>query len=99
MQEGRARYGSLHARRDDTFGIQYGSGTAQGHLSQDTVTMGGYAVAGQTFAVCNQLSSGLIVDSLSGIMGLSWRALAYSRGESAFPELADRDRPGERTDE
>lgn len=68
-------------RRNDTFGIQYGSGTAQGHLVQDTVTMGGYSVAGQTFAVCNQLSSGLITDSLSGIMGLSWRALAYSRGE------------------
>ena len=51
--------------------------------------MGGYSVAGQTFAVCDTLSSGLIADSLSGIMGLSWQALAYSKGTSIVPLYSD----------
>jgi cathepsin D len=42
------------------------------------VTMGGYSVASQTFATCSTISSGLINSGVSGIMGLSWQALAYS---------------------
>jgi cathepsin D len=40
--------------------------------------MGGYSVASQTFATCSTISSGLINSGVSGIMGLSWQALAYS---------------------
>ena len=63
----------------NTFDIQYGSGKAHGNLAQDVVTLGDYSVASQTFAACTSLSSGLITTSVSGIMGLSWPALAYSK--------------------
>ena len=50
-------------------------------LAQDIVSLGGYSVASQTFAACHEISSGLISSSVSGIMGLSWQSLAYSKGE------------------
>ncbi len=71
-------------RMNSTFSISYGSGQASGNLAQDQVTLGGYSVASQTFAACSSLTPGLISSSVSGIMGLSWQALAYSKG-AYFP--------------
>ena len=68
------------SRLDTTFAIQYGSGNASGTLAQDEVTIGGYSVASQTFASCSSITTGLLSDSVSGIMGLSWQSLAYSKG-------------------
>jgi hypothetical protein len=73
-----------------SFSILYGSGSASGVLAQDTVTMGGYSVASQTFAACTTIGSGLISTSVSGIMGLSWTSLAYSKGEFGSPMHAIR---------
>ncbi|ORX38818.1 aspartic peptidase domain-containing protein [Kockovaella imperatae] len=71
-----------------TFDISYGSGQAHGILGQDVVTLGGYSVAGQTFAACTDLTPGLITSSVSGIMGLSWQALAYSKATPWWITLA-----------
>ncbi|WVN89444.1 uncharacterized protein L203_104667 [Cryptococcus depauperatus CBS 7841] len=70
------------------FSIQYGSGTASGTLLQDIVTLGGYSVASQTFASCDDVSSGLLSSGVSGIMGLSWKALAYSKATPWWITLA-----------
>ncbi|WWC59467.1 uncharacterized protein I303_102023 [Kwoniella dejecticola CBS 10117] len=70
------------------FSIEYGSGTAAGSLVQDLVTLGGYSVASQTFASCDQVSSGLLSSGVSGIMGLSWQALAYSKATPWWITLA-----------
>jgi hypothetical protein len=69
--------GSLNS----TFSIQYGSGSAAGTLCQDVVTLAGYSVASQTFAQCDDVSDGLVAQEVSGIMGLGFQALAFSRGE------------------
>lgn len=69
---------------DTTFSISYGSGKAGGNLAQDQVTLGEYSVASQTFAACSNISTGLISASVSGIMGLSWHTLAYSKGTSGL---------------
>ncbi|WWC86902.1 uncharacterized protein L201_001781 [Kwoniella dendrophila CBS 6074] len=71
-----------------SFSIEYGSGTAAGSLVQDLVTLGGYSVAAQTFASCNQVSTGLLSSGVSGIMGLSWQALAYSKATPWWITLA-----------
>lgn len=71
---------STYVSENTTFAIQYGSGETSGNLVQDIVTVGGYSVASQTFASCTSISSGLISTSVSGIMGLSWQSLAYSKG-------------------
>ncbi|WRT64773.1 uncharacterized protein IL334_001707 [Kwoniella shivajii] len=71
-----------------SFSIEYGSGTAEGSLVQDLVTLGGYSVASQTFASCSEVSSGLLSSGVSGIMGLSWTALAYSKATPWWITLA-----------
>ncbi|WVW78445.1 hypothetical protein I302_100399 [Kwoniella bestiolae CBS 10118] len=71
-----------------SFSIEYGSGTAAGSLVQDLVTLGGYSVASQTFASCDEVSSGLLSSGVSGIMGLSWPALAYSKATPWWVTLA-----------
>ncbi|WWD00588.1 hypothetical protein V866_007523 [Kwoniella sp. B9012] len=71
-----------------SFSIEYGSGTAAGSLVQDLVTLGGYSVASQTFAACDEVSSGLLSTGVSGIMGLSWPALAYSKATPWWVTLA-----------
>ncbi|KAL7421708.1 hypothetical protein Q5752_003478 [Cryptotrichosporon argae] len=74
---------------NETFSISYGSGTASGALGQDTVTMGGYSVASQTFADCNSIGSGLISSGTAGIMGLAWTSLAYSKATPWWVTLAE----------
>ncbi|TYJ55923.1 hypothetical protein B9479_003307 [Cryptococcus floricola] len=71
-----------------SFSIEYGSGKASGALVQDLVTLGGYSVASQTFAACDSVSTGLLSTGVSGIMGLSWQALAYSKATPWWLTLA-----------
>ncbi|KAH8111057.1 acid protease [Phellopilus nigrolimitatus] len=60
------------------FSITYGSGAAQGALAQDTIQMAGFSVSKQTFAVCDQITSGLLNDPVSGLMGLAFQKIASS---------------------
>ncbi|KAL0255974.1 hypothetical protein I308_100785 [Cryptococcus tetragattii IND107] len=71
-----------------SFSIEYGSGSTSGSLFQDLITLGGYSVASQTFASCDEVSSGLLSSGVSGIMGLSWQALAYSKATPWWITLA-----------
>ncbi|WWD21491.1 hypothetical protein CI109_105977 [Kwoniella shandongensis] len=79
---------STSANMTSSFSIEYGSGQAAGTLVQDLVTLGGYSVAEQTFASCDDVSSGLLSSGVSGIMGLSWQALAYSKATPWWLTLA-----------
>ncbi|KAF9482266.1 acid protease [Pholiota conissans] len=79
--------------------IQYGSGAVAGQLSSDTVSMGGFTVSDQKFLNVDQLTSGLLDGSVSGIMGLAfdtiastgatpfWQTLA-SNGQLSSPEMS-----------
>ena len=70
------------------FNITYGSGSARGDLVQDDVSMGGYLVTGQEFAMVTQASSGLLRYPLSGLMGLGWQSLASSGAMPFWQRLA-----------
>jgi len=60
------------------FEIQYGSGAAEGSLVSDTVQMAGFQQSGQTFAVVDQLTGGIVNGQISGIMGLAFQSIASS---------------------
>ncbi|CAK9780955.1 acid protease [Cutaneotrichosporon oleaginosum] len=70
---------SSYAAVDGTFSISYGSGDAAGRLARDTVVMGGQSVQNQVFAMVDNMTPNLISSSVSGIMGLAFPALAYSK--------------------
>lgn len=63
----------------DKFSISYGSGDAAGRLASDAVSMGGQNVGEQVFAIVDSMTPNLIASSVSGIMGLAFPALAYSK--------------------
>lgn len=52
------------------------------------MTLAGYSVASQTFAQCDDVSTGLVAQEVSGIMGLGFTALAFSRATPWWITLA-----------
>ncbi|TFK52001.1 acid protease [Heliocybe sulcata] len=70
------------------FNIQYGSGQAAGVLGQDTVQMAGFSVANQVFGVCSAVSSGLLNNPVSGLLGLAWNTIATSGATPLWQTLA-----------
>jgi len=71
------------------FSIQYGSGEAVGVLGSDNVQMAGFLVKNQTFALCSQLSTGLLSSPVSGILGLGFQKLAASQATPFWQALAE----------
>jgi len=74
------------------FKIQYGSGPVSGVFSQDSVTVGGLKVAGQTFAEVADVSGlGLAysIGKFDGILGMGWRAISVNAVETVFEGMMD----------
>ena len=69
---------STFKNQNTTFSIKYGSGQAAGSLGEDVVQMAGYSVPNQIFAVCNQVSQGLLMNPVSGLLGLGFQTIASS---------------------
>jgi cathepsin D len=78
---------SSFKNKSTTFSITYGSGQAAGWLGSDTVQMAGFNVANQIFAVCNQVSQGLLSSPVSGLLGLGFETIASSGAEPFWETL------------
>jgi len=70
-----------------TFAITYGSGQAAGSLGSDVVQMAGFSVKNQVFAVCNQVSPGLLTSPVSGLLGLAFQTISASKAEPLWQTL------------
>jgi len=70
---------STYVNHSEPFKIIYGSGQARGVLGQDKVQMAGFSVDNQVFALCNEVSTGLLVEPVSGLLGLGWADISASR--------------------
>lgn len=70
------------------FSITYGSGEAAGFLAQDVVQMAGFQVQNQVFAICDQVSPGLLSDPVSGLLGLAFQTIASSKAPPFWQTLA-----------
>ncbi|KAJ7115925.1 aspartic peptidase domain-containing protein [Mycena epipterygia] len=82
---------STFKNESTAFSITYGSGAAAGALASDTVQMAGFSVSNQVFAVCDQVSSGLLTDPVSGLLGLAWKSIATSGATPLWETLASGD--------
>jgi len=79
---------STFKNNSKAFSIQYGTGQAAGTLGEDTIQMAGFSVANQGFAVCDEVSSGLLNNPVSGLMGLAWNTIASSGVTPLWQTLA-----------
>ncbi|KNZ77400.1 Cathepsin D [Termitomyces sp. J132] len=70
------------------FNISYGSGQASGRLGSDIVQMGGFSVSNQTFAICDNISQGLLSNPVSGLLGLAFQTIAASGAVPFWQTLA-----------
>ncbi|THU91807.1 acid protease [Dendrothele bispora CBS 962.96] len=61
-----------------SFSITYRTGEAAGQLVTDTVSMAGFAVTDQVFAVCGDVSDNLLSSPVSGLMGLAFETVSSS---------------------
>lgn len=64
--------------KNTTFSITYGSGSASGTLASDTVQMAGFSVSSQVFGLCDTVSSGLLANPVSGLLGLAFESISSS---------------------
>ncbi|KAI0369096.1 acid protease [Pilatotrama ljubarskyi] len=74
-----------------SFSINYGSGAARGTLGKDVVQFAGFEVQSQTFGVVNQVSSGLLNEPVSGLMGLGFASIAASGATPFWQTLVEND--------
>ncbi|KAJ7779191.1 acid protease [Mycena metata] len=58
--------------------ISYGSGSVQGFIASDTVSMGSFSVSSQTFLVGEAITQDLIDGDVSGLIGLAFQGLAVT---------------------
>jgi cathepsin D len=72
------------------FSITYGSGDVTGTLAYDTMTLAGHTSSSQTFAIANSVSSGLLDQSVDGIMGFGFKSLSTS-GATPFWQASGAD--------
>ncbi|PPQ73068.1 hypothetical protein CVT24_001613 [Panaeolus cyanescens] len=70
---------STFQNQSTPFDITYGSGRALGYLGLDAVQMANFSVSNQVFAVCNRVSSGLLNNPVSGLLGLAFQTIAASK--------------------
>lgn len=78
---------STFQNQSTSFSITYGSGHAAGSLGEDVVQMAGYSVPNQIFAVCDQVSQGLLINPVSGLLGLAFQTIASSQAMPLWQTL------------
>ncbi|KAH6916102.1 endopeptidase [Coprinopsis sp. MPI-PUGE-AT-0042] len=80
---------STFQNESSAFSITYGSGQAIGFLAQDAVQMAGFEVSNQVFAVCEQVSDGLLTTPVSGLLGLAFASIASTRATPFWETLVE----------
>lgn len=75
------------------FEIQYGTGAVKGSLAADTVSLAGYTVNSQTFAIAEQLADNTLNAPTSGILGLGFESLAQSQATPFWQVVIEQNNP------
>jgi cathepsin D len=69
--------------------IQYGSGSVEGTLARDAVSMAGFTVLQQTFLSVDQTTDGIFDGSITGFLGLAFQSLAVTQAVPFWQALVN----------
>lgn len=67
--------------------ITYGSGSSRGYLARDTVSMGGYTISKQIFALADQTAPVIEALPSDGLCGMAFSTIATSGAPTPFENL------------
>ncbi|KAI0343023.1 acid protease [Trametopsis cervina] len=74
---------------NQSFSINYSSGSAKGILVRDVVQYAGFEVQEQVFGLASELTSHLLSGSISGVFGLGFQSIAASGAKPFWQSLVD----------
>ncbi|WWC91973.1 uncharacterized protein L201_006926 [Kwoniella dendrophila CBS 6074] len=78
---------STYKSSSQSFGVQYGSGSVSGTLSQETVSIANTNVQGQYFGAVNSESSDFQGNPNSGVLGMAFSSISSSGKSTYFENL------------
>ena len=74
----------------EKFNIHYGSGSVNGYLSEDTITLGNLSIPNITFAeVTNEPGLSFKIGKFDGILGLAWKSISVDNINPVFNQMID----------
>ncbi|KAG5637376.1 hypothetical protein H0H81_004801, partial [Sphagnurus paluster] len=82
---------STHKANGSEFSIQYGSGSMEGFVSQDTLTIGGLSIPGQDFAeATKEPGLAFAFGKFDGILGLGYDTIAVNHITPPFYHMVNK---------
>lgn len=80
---------STYKKDGQEFSIQYGTGSCEGFIGKDSVTLAGITVKDQSFGQATVLADFFADQPLDGILGMGWPGLAVDGLEPVFQKMVD----------
>jgi len=80
---------TTYVKDGQSFAIQYGTGSCEGFIGKDSVSLAGLTVTGQPFGQATTIADFFANQPLDGILGMGWPAISVDGLEPVFQTAID----------